>query len=238
MDCGKDCMSKYLIINADDFGYTRGVNQGILETHLYGVVSSTSLMVDAPWATEATIAARQYPSLGVGLHFVATHDEKPLFNLDDISVVERELHHQHQRFCELLGRLPTHLDSHEHIHLKKKELKPLFCTWAEEYHLPLRGLGIIHFNGGFYGHRFDEEWRLQTAPELISIENLEKILRALPNGVTELACHPAHMTPDLDSSYAVERGIELATLLNPRVRELLCELDISVINFAAWLQFG
>ncbi len=225
-------MTKYLIINADDFGYTRGVNQGILETHLHGVVSSTSLMVDAPWAIEAATAARQYPSLGVGLHFVATHDEKPLFNLGDVSVVERELHRQYQRCCELLGRSPTHLDSHEHIHLKKTELKPLFCAWAEEHHLPLRGLGVIHFNGGFYGHRFDEEWRPQPAPELISVENLEQIFRSLPDGITELACHPGYFSPDLDS-YGTEREIELATLLDSRVPALFRELGISLINFAA-----
>jgi hypothetical protein len=71
-------MSKSLIINADDFGYARGVNQGILAVHAQGVVLSTSLMVDAPWATEAVVLARAYPGLEVGLHFVATNEDGPV----------------------------------------------------------------------------------------------------------------------------------------------------------------
>lgn len=225
-------MPKYLIINADDFGYTRGVSHGIIEAHLHGVVSSTSLMVDAPWAPEAAALARQHPTLGVGLHFVATSEDGPLFDVDSTAVVERELDRQYQRCRDLLNRPPTHLDSHGHFHLKKGGLKPLFLAWAEERHLPLRALGAIHFSGGFYGHRFDEEWRPHPAPEFISVENLLQILRALPDGVTELACHPGYFSPDLDS-YGTEREIELTTLLDPRMPALMRELDITLINFAA-----
>ena len=58
-------------------------------------------------------------------------------------------------------------------------------------------------------------------------------MRALPEGVTELACHPAYVTLDLESSYAAEREIELATLLNPRLLEMLSEFNITVTNFTA-----
>ena len=51
-------MSKYLIVNADDFGYAQGVNQGIIAAHEAGVVLSTSLMVDMPSAWEATALAK------------------------------------------------------------------------------------------------------------------------------------------------------------------------------------
>ena len=70
------------------------------------------------------------------------------------------------------------------------------------------------------------------APELIRLKNLEKIFRDLPAGATELACHPAYLSSDLDSPYASEREIELATLLNPRVLSLARELDIVLVNFA------
>ena len=84
-------MTQYLIINADDFGYTQGVNRAIAEAHRHGTVTSTSFMVDAPGAAEAAELARQHPALGVGLHFVGTHDGQPLFDLDDPSAAEQ--HH-------------------------------------------------------------------------------------------------------------------------------------------------
>lgn len=128
--------------------------------------------------------------------------------------------------------MPKYVIIHEHLHLKKQEFQPLFLTFAENHHLPLRALGAVRFNGAFYGHRYDEQWQAHPAPELIGVANLENILRALPNGVTELACHPAYVTPDLESSYAAEREIELATLLDPRIRVTIGELGISLINFA------
>ena len=225
-------MTRYLVVNADDFGYAEGVNTGIIAAYEHGVVLSTSLMVDMPRAEEAALLAKRHPGLGVGLHFTATNQDGPLFDLMDVAVVQKELLRQYQRCTELLDHPPTHLDSHHHVHLRK-ELKPFFIEWARGHGLHLRDSGMSHYNGGFYGQWYDEEWNPYPAPELISIENLEKIFRALPDGVTELACHPAHVTPDLESSYATERAIELATLLNPRLLEVLSELNITVINFTA-----
>jgi chitin disaccharide deacetylase len=201
-------MAKHLVINADDFGYSQGVNLGIIAAHEAGVVSSTSLMVDMPLVKEAATLARHHPGLGVGLHFTAANQNGPLLDLVDVAAVEKELQRQYQCCIELLGHPPTHLDSHHHVHLRK-ELKPFFTEWAEEKELHLRDVGGAHYQGGFYGQWYDEEWNPHFAPEFISIENLQKLLRGLPEGVTELACHPGYVTPDLDSSYAREREIEL-----------------------------
>lgn len=224
-------MAKYLIINADDFGYAQGVNQGIIAAHERGVVLSTSLMVDMPMAQEAAALAKTHPGLGVGLHFTVTDNNGPTIDLSDLVMIKAELDRQYERFCELLGHPPTHIDSHHHVHLRK-ELTPLFTEWARKRHLPVRSLGSVSYNGGFYGHWYDEEWRPHPAPELISLENLEKILRKVPEGVTELACHPAYLSPDLHSSYAAEREIELATLLNPRTLVVIRELNINLVNYA------
>ncbi|HXG20509.1 MAG TPA: ChbG/HpnK family deacetylase [Methylomirabilota bacterium] len=224
-------MVKYLIVNADDFGYAEGVNRGVIAAHLHGIVHSASLMVDAPLAAEAAALARQYPQLGVGLHFTVTNQDGPLVDLFDIAIIERELQRQYQLCCDLLGRSPTHIDSHHHVHLRK-ELTPLFAAWAAKHGVPIRSLGRVRYNGGFYGHWYDEEWRPHAAPELISVDNLEKILRALPDGATELACHPAYLSPDLHGSYAAEREIELATLCDPRILAVLRELNIRLVNYA------
>jgi len=224
-------MAKYLIINADDFGYAQGVNRGIVAAHEQGVVLSTSLMVNMPAAKAAAMLAKVHPGLGVGLHFVVTEPDGPKVDLCNLTAIEKEFTRQYRECCDLLGHPPTHLDSHHHVHLRK-ELAPLFASWAAELRLPLRGLGTVPYNGGFYGHWYDEEWRPHPAPKLISVENLEKILRGLPEGVTELACHPAYLSPDLHSSYATEREIELATLLHPRVLAVIRELNITLVNYA------
>ena len=222
---------KYLIVNADDFGYTEGVNRGIVEAHHHGVVTSTSLMVDSRWSVEAANLASKCSRLSVGLHFVATNDEGALFDFNDLKKVREELDRQYQRFCDLTGHMPSHLDSHHSVHLRVEILKPLVVRWAQEHALPLRNTGGVRFNGAFYGHSFDDEWQPHPAPELISVENLKGILCELHGGITELACHPGYFTPDLDI-YGLEREIELATLINPALSVLIEDLEIRLINFA------
>ena len=62
-------MHKFLIVNADDFGASAGVNRGIVECHTRGVVTSTSLMVAGRAVDEAVALSRAHPDLAVGLHF-------------------------------------------------------------------------------------------------------------------------------------------------------------------------
>jgi predicted glycoside hydrolase/deacetylase ChbG (UPF0249 family) len=224
-------MTKFLIINADDFGHSQGINRGIIAAHVQGVVSSTSLMVDAPWVIAATAEVRQHPGLGVGLHFDVTSDYKTPLDLNDVGAVERELQRQYLYFCDLMGKEPTHIDSHHHVHLRDS-LKPLFVSWAAERRLPIRGLGQIRYDGRFYGQWYDEHWHPHSVPEWISVEHLEKLLCTLSDGITELACHPGFVTDDLDSSYRGEREIELTTLLDGRVLGLMRALDIRLVNFA------
>src|SRR4029453_9455725 len=60
--------TKYLIVNADDFGQSSGVNRGIIKAYVCGTVTSASLMVRWPGAAEASAYAREHPSLSLGLH--------------------------------------------------------------------------------------------------------------------------------------------------------------------------
>lgn len=59
-----------LIVNADDFGLTGGINRAVIELHESGALTSATLMASAPRFVEAVAAARLYPSLGVGCHIV------------------------------------------------------------------------------------------------------------------------------------------------------------------------
>ena len=72
-----------LIVNADDFGLTAGVNRAILELHASGIVTSTTLMAKGGAAEAAIEAARNTPALGVGCHVVLV-DGEPALNPDQI----------------------------------------------------------------------------------------------------------------------------------------------------------
>jgi len=91
---------RYLIVNGDDFGASRGINRGILEAHQRGILTSTSLLVDAPGSEEAARLGRAARELSVGLHV-----DLPNKRGDCRAELSRQL----ARFAELMGRAPTHL---------------------------------------------------------------------------------------------------------------------------------
>src|ERR1051326_2874909 len=95
--------ARYLIVNADDFGRSPGVNRGIMRTHQHGIVTSASLMVRWPAAVEAAVYARMHPTLSVGLHldlgewFYRNSNWDVLYqvvDLDDAFAVRQELTRQ------------------------------------------------------------------------------------------------------------------------------------------------
>src|SRR4051812_27428780 len=112
--------TRYLIVNADDFGRSPGVSRGILRAHRRGIVTSASLMVRWPGAAEAVAGCRDHPGLGLGLHldlgewswrdgrWVPAYEVVPL----DASAVAEEASRQLAAFRRLVGDDPTHLDSH------------------------------------------------------------------------------------------------------------------------------
>jgi chitin disaccharide deacetylase len=209
---------RYLVVNADDFGASDGINRGIVKAHRWGILTSTSLMVNAPRSIEAALLSRRCPTMSVGLHvhLVADHDD-----------YRDELWRQLHRFRELLGHLPTHLDSHKNVH-DNPTILPHFTECARVNGLPLRGRSSIRYLGKFYG-----QWDGQTHLEQISAEGLLRILDAdVREGVTELGCHPGYADRDLRSSYSAEREAELRTLCDPVIRKALDERHIQLISFA------
>ena len=149
---------KHLILNADDFGYSYGVNYGIIESHLRGVLTSTTLMAGMPGFDHAVSLAKAHPSLGVGVHLTLTcgrpvltdhktltepngdfhsqayyhNEEQPL----DKDEVYREWKAQIEKVLAA-GIEPTHLDSHHHVHTFRGR-EDVFVRLAREYDLPVR----------------------------------------------------------------------------------------------------
>lgn len=149
---------KYLILNADDFGYSHGVNYGIIESHLRGVLTSTTLMAGMPGFEHAVSLAKAHPSLGVGVHLTLTCGRPVLsghrtlaepngdfhrvsyYHTDDQPLDQDEVYREWKAQIEKViaaGIQPTHLDSHHHVHTFRN-LEDVFVRLAREYDLPVR----------------------------------------------------------------------------------------------------
>ncbi len=229
-------MSRSLIVNADDFGRSAGVNEGVIACREDGIVTSASLMVRWPAAREAAVYARANSRLSVGLHVdllewtLDKGEWQPLYARvarDDQAAVEAEIQGQLASFRELVGRDPTHIDGHQHIH-RKEPAKSILLGLAEDLGVPLRDFsGEIQYVGSFYGQDLDGA----PLPAAISTEGLLALLAELQSGVTELGCHPA-LAEDLESMYLGERLTEVRTLCDPRVKDAVREVGIDLLSFA------
>jgi predicted glycoside hydrolase/deacetylase ChbG (UPF0249 family) len=225
---------RYLIVNADDFGQSPGVNRGIIEAHEKGLVTSASLMVRWPAAAQAAAYGQAHPDFSLGLHvdlgewayrdgtWVEVYQVVPP---DDRAAVAEEVSRQYAAFHRLVGRDPTHLDSHQHVH-RQEPLLSILSELAAKIGAPLRLFGNVRYCGDFYGQTGDGS----PLPGAISVKNLIRILKELPLGFTELACHPG-LGDDLDSMYRRERAREVKTLCSPRVRAAVAAQGIELCSF-------
>lgn len=221
---------KNLIVNADDFGASTGVNRGIVETHALGILTSASLMVTGHAVEEAVAIGREHPELSLGLHWDVWGEDEHEFDLGDASAVRDELRRQLDRFIALVGGLPSHVDSHRHAH-RDPRAWPVFVDVVEPLGVPLRGDGHVRFVGGFYAQW---EWKV-TNLDYVSVGFLERMLRdEVPDGWTEISCHPGYRSPDYDAVYLAEREAEVATLTDPRVRATIRELGIHLVSYHDW----
>ena len=133
-------MSKRLIVNADDYGRTGGVVEGILRAHQQGIVTSTTAMMNMPGIEAALQRVQSYPDLGLGVHLVFSawrpllpperipslvDDDGAFLNQKvlwaraeaiDLHELRAELTAQVERFRALMGHPPDHLDCHHFVH--------------------------------------------------------------------------------------------------------------------------
>ena len=224
-----------LVVNADDLGLSAGVNQGIARAHLEGIVTSASLMVRQPAAEAAAELVGRLPKLGVGLHVDLAEwtpgpsGWTPLYTLvddQDEAAVAREVEQQLFLFENLVGRPPDHLDSHQHVH-RDEPLRSILGRVANELRVPLRFRSRFGYFGGFYGQSDNG----RPLPDAISPRALQAAIEELPDGATELCCHPAAEL-DFDSSYRRERLSELQALCDPQVRATVTAGGFALDSFS------
>jgi len=167
--------SKYLIVNADDYGRTPGVSKGIREAHKRGIITSTTVMMNMPGVeAELERALKAAPKLGLGVHLVLTSGA-PVLPADRLTTLTRgrgrfpsqeefianlvavdadqaaaEWEAQVQKFIQTAGRSPDHLDSHHHASFLTEKLFEQMLALAQKYDCPIRSLRE-ESDGGFGG---------------------------------------------------------------------------------------
>jgi len=145
-------------VNADDLGLSSAINAGIIQAHVSGIVTSTSIVASGQAFDEGVELARLHPDLGVGVHLTLVEENAVASNVPALAPrgvlpqtygelvkkvvtgrirlldIEREFRAQIER-CLLAGLKPTHLDSHQHTHALPL-IFPIAIRMASEYAIP------------------------------------------------------------------------------------------------------
>lgn len=240
-------MTKKLIINADDFGYCKGVNYGIIEAHTDGVLTSTTLMANMPGFEHAVNLSKKHPDLGVGVHLTLTTGRPVLAHLTTIADAEGNFRHQsyykntfridqEEVYNEWKAQIekviasgiqPTHLDTHHHANLFG-DFNNIYLQLAEEYHLPVRN----NFHNQDPNRKTTDGF-VYTMETVFKSENTLKQLLETHNTV-EIMCHPAFLDKFLlaNSSYTYPRAEELDLLTRESTKKLFStENGIALTTF-------
>jgi len=211
---------KYLIVNADDFGYSPGINKGIIEAHTKGIVTSTSVMVNEAASTEASGLA-SISNLSVGLHFVLSKND-----------IQDELDRQVSKFVSLVGRKPDHIDTHKLEPSSKESVKNILLKYSRENHIPIRSLAFAKLIKSFFGLNIDGTGSLDVTR--VSNTSLKRAIDEATDDYNEIMCHPGYSDDYLreKSSYNDVRQKELETLISPEIKRYLAvQEDLSLCSW-------
>jgi len=213
---------KYLIINADDFGYSYSVNKGIIEGHLDGIITSTTVLVDANAAHEAK-NLKDYPNLSVGLHFNPKPDED----------LETEFKRQLELFESIVGHKPDSIDTHKSPPSDKENMEMMLRKYTKEQNTPVRKLGKVKFIRSFFGLNIDVTGSLDETK--VTVKGLKNAIDEATDNVNEIMTHSGYCDDYLlsKSSYNVTREKELKSILDPRIKPYIASRGIKLVN---WVQ--
>jgi hopanoid biosynthesis associated protein HpnK len=206
-----------LIVNADDFGYTAGVNRAIVHAHTHGIVTSSTLMANGSAFEDAVRAAKQLPQLSVGCHVVLIDGEpildparlptitsgnsgsahfrdglksfaaRALTGRLDPAEIEAETLAQIRKL-QSAGIPVSHLDSHKHTHLFPAVLRPMLRA--------ARASGVRAIRNPFGPRKPLKSTDLLTRPSLWTRYAEVRILRTLAGKFRATAKAEGLITPD------------------------------------------
>jgi chitin disaccharide deacetylase len=284
---------KRLIVNADGFGFTRGINRGIRDACEAGFIRSISVDANFPAVDELPDFLARFPGLSVGVHFNLTVG-RPLLAPGQVpSLVDTSgelwgrqfrararagLLHEGEMEAELdaqiallgsLGAKLTHWDSHQGAHVQEP-FRTAACRAAtragiarmrtHDYWLPNFGGRLAHTPRFLARHPLriatfaarramtwtcrQQGFRMADRAALLGVtpgtaphadETWVRLLRALPDGCTEVWCHPGYADADLRRHAALvdTRAAEVRALSNPGLVGLARDLRVELVGFSA-----
>jgi predicted glycoside hydrolase/deacetylase ChbG (UPF0249 family) len=243
---------RQVIINADDFGLSPAVNKGIVEAYRAGGITSTSLMVNMPGFGDAVRYAKSLRGLGIGLHFNLTYgrpvsdpaDVPSLVKSDgsfhdgkrprarDAADVAKELNAQWRRFAST-GLRPAHLDSHHLLHQNDPVIFKVMAEKAVRENVPLRRSQTNHLLPIAPLPSMTDAILLDTYGDGEGKQRLLGYLTGLPEGTTEIVCHPGRVDRVLQgiSEWTDVRERELSVFADPEIARTMRELGIVPVNY-------
>lgn len=262
-----------LIVNADDFGLTGGVNRGIIDCHRAGVVSSTTLMVNGEAAAAAAAAAASNPGLGVGLHLNITTGapvlppgavpslvgpdgrfpgrNRAVLRLTAGRVRPLELAAEiaaQIEFCIKLGVVPTHVDSHHHIHAhpRLRSVMGSVCprlgiTRIRGYRTAVRSFRALAVAAAARLPAAGEPLKSPdrfSGMEVMGKKNMARALKrelGVRGDVLEFMCHPGYADEQLSeaSGYSSLREVELRALLSGDFSRVIRSAGVELVSYSA-----
>jgi predicted glycoside hydrolase/deacetylase ChbG (UPF0249 family) len=244
-------MVRRLIVNADDFGLSRGVSQGILAAHRLGIVTSSTVLVTGGVEREALAEARAR-GLGLGLHVNLTLGApitraKSLVGADgrfirdprraaaraEAKDVESEVTAQIEKFLALTHGPPTHLDSHHHVGVYSP-VREVFLAAARRLGVPVRSEDeAARARARSAGLRTPDHFFGGSGPAPYWTHELTLgHLARLPAGVSEFMTHPGRFDEALAfSRYGRQRETELVALGSLDTRAAAAALGVTLCHF-------
>lgn len=251
---------KHLIINADDFGYSKAVNLGIMESHVNGVLTSTTLMANMPGVDHAVSLLKDMPNLCVGAHLTLTCGKPMLgekvstlikengyfFKLEDMEnkVVQMDISEIYEewktqiRYLLKKGVNLSHIDSHHHVHTFK-EHEEIIKVLSEEFNLPVRNCNNVLENKIRFLDlcNYNPIRNMEEKYENVRIECFKVIEEIIKKNIqyenTEAMCHPAFLDSYLleNSSFNIARIREVDILCDQLMRDLINKYEIKLCNY-------
>ncbi|MGI1225689.1 chitin disaccharide deacetylase [Raoultella ornithinolytica] len=241
-------MERVLIVNADDFGLSKGQNYGIIEACKNGLVTSTTALVNGAAISHAAPLSRCVPELGVGMHFVLTLGE-PLSAMPGLTregrlgkwiwqmaeedslpldEIAHELECQYRRFIALFGCEPTHIDSHHHVHMIAR-IYPIVAAFAREKGVALRidrqvaERDDLAQDAARSSDGFTSEFYGEAISEALFLQTLDASIQRGESSL-EVMCHPAFVDNTImGSAYCYPRLAELEVLTSASLKYAVAE---------------
>jgi predicted glycoside hydrolase/deacetylase ChbG (UPF0249 family) len=245
-----------VIFNADDFGFSKGVNLGILEAYQSGPVRSATLMAGMPGFEHAVMLAKANPGLQTGVHltltagksvggayqtitdgdgrFLRLTEVERMANADEINLAEVEAEYEAQIQKVLsAGLKPSHFDSHHHTH-NLPGIFTVFLKLAGKYGVCARINAKSLLPDEYAGIRTTDAFSESFYNATATPEDLRRILSGCGGGSLEIMCHPAYVDHYLlsGSSYNTRRAYELHILTSPEIAGFMAQHGIELCSFS------